>query len=96
MVVAAASSLVRGSYPRPCVCVSGPGGQVPGGRRSGLWRGQACHNIVVWDMGNKQGSMLDMAFGNMDKRGRLKTVSGAYTSSQAASEAYTNSPACMT
>lgn len=96
MAVAAASSPVHGSYHPLCACVLGPGGQVPGGRWSGLWRGWACHNIVVWDTGNKQGSMLYMAFGNMDRRGRLKTVSGAYTSSQAASEAYTNSPACMT
>lgn len=96
MVVAAASSPVHGSYPRPCACALGPGGQVPGGRRAGLWRGRACHNTVVWDMGNKQGSRLDMAFGSMDRRGRLKTVSGVYTSNQAASEAYTNSPACMT
>lgn len=96
MEVAAASSPVLGSYPQPSAFASGAGGQAPGGRMAGLLGGLAYHNTVIWGMGNKQGNMLDMASGSMGMRGRLKTVSGVYTSSQAASEAYTNSPACMT
>lgn len=63
---------------------------------TGLLGEEVCHNTVIWGMGNKLGSMHDMASGNMDMRGKLKTASAACTSSQSASEVCTNSPACTT